>query len=99
MQSLECRPSDGRPEHFRRLKDSRTSWEEILHQPKAYRNTPTFQITWHQPGKPPAAVKLTTIDRVAEVRQRRTFPLPFDAIRRNEQDLRESLRVTSLQVG
>jgi len=99
MRNLECLPSGGQPEHFRRLKDSGTSSGEILHQPKAYRNRPTFQITWRRPGKPPAAVKQMTGDPVAEARQRRTSPLPFDAIRRTEQDPQESLRVTSLQVG
>src|SRR5215472_2778519 len=99
MRNLECLPSDGPTEHVRRSKDCGTSWEEIPHLPKAHRNTTTFQITRHRPGKLPAAAKVLTIDRVAEAHQRRTFPLLSDAIRRTEQDLQESRRATSLQVG
>src|SRR6516164_4423306 len=99
MRNLECLPSDGRPEHFRRSKDCGTSWEEIPHQPKAYRNTTTFPITGHRPGKPPSAVKQMTIDPVAEARQKKTSPLPSRAIGRIEPDLQESQGVTSLQVG
>src|SRR5215813_707059 len=99
MQSLECLPSGGRPEHVRSLRNCGTSWEEIPYEPKAYRNTTTIQITRRRPGKLPPAVKQMTIDPVAEAHQKRTSPLPSRAIGRTEPNLRESLGVTSLQEG